>query len=73
MKLSEELKRLHGSGDCGNMLEGMAERAKILEDTALELRIAAEIIANAANRQKEACLKSTLTGAKIEGTTIDFT
>lgn len=72
MKLSEELKRLHDSGDCGNMLEGIAERAKILEDTALELLITTEIIADAVNRQNKACIGSVMTGAKLKGTTIDF-
>lgn len=40
--------------------------------TALELLATSDIIAKMADQQKEACLKATLTGAKLKGTTIDF-
>jgi len=37
MKLSEQLKQDHESGDCGRWLEGYAERAKQMEDIIKEL------------------------------------
>lgn len=32
MKLSEKLKQIYDSGDCGEAIEGYAEKAKALED-----------------------------------------
>ena len=38
MKLSEELTQLHNSGDCGLMVEGMAEKAYQLEQQRDQLK-----------------------------------
>lgn len=43
MELSEELRQLHDSGDCGQMVEGMSERAAKQEDL---LEMAWVLIAN---------------------------
>ncbi len=45
MKLSEELQQLHDCGDAGRMVEGFAERARLLEG-----RIHQELYMNACEK-----------------------
>ena len=70
MKLSEQLRRDHDSGDFGKALEGYAERAEQLEQQAVELAAAI-----AACKAKDEALNTiwrlaaSMVGAKVGGYT----